>query len=119
MSETPQGTGDGGLVTTRVIQMPGMQAGPVGVAGEDKPGPSVQPIAIPAWQYILVEIAWNYLTVFFGLLAMDGMGLVDLAPPGDAFSHILRVAGISLAPAAIQLLRELYDYLGKLRAIRR
>lgn len=112
------GTG-GGSFDQKVIQLPGMPEGVIGMAGVDKPGPSIRAVAVPAWRYIAVEILWHYLQVFLGLLAVDGMGLVELAPPGDAFEHLGKVAGISLAPSALALLHELYQYLGKVRASQR
>ena len=112
------GTGDGGVVTQTVAQLPGMAKGEVGLAGEDKPGPSIRTVAIPAWQFIAIEIGWVYLHTFLGLLAIDGLGLVELAPPGEAAQHLLRVAGIALAPALLSMLQELYQYLGKVRAAR-
>lgn len=111
------GTGDGtGTVTTKVAQLPGMPLGEVGLAGMDKPGATIRNVAIPAWQFIGVEVLWNFLRTFFGLLTIDGMGLVDLAPPGDAFTHLYTVAGISLAPTLLALGQELFAYLSKIRA---
>jgi hypothetical protein len=116
-SGSGSGTGDG-TVTTHVARLPGMAVGELGFSGQDKSGPTIRTVAVPVWQYIGVEIAWTWLNVFLGLLTVDGLGLVDLAPPGDAFSHLYHVAGIALAPAFLALLKELYDYLGKVRASR-
>ena len=109
---------DTGMVTTHVPQLPGMEAGVIGDAGRDKPGATIRAIAIPAWRYIGVEVLYTFLQTFFGLLTIDGMGLAELAPPGDAFSHIYNIAGISLAPSVLSLGKELFDYLGKIRASR-
>lgn len=112
-----KGTGDGtGIVTTHVLKLPGMAAGEVGLAGVDKPGATYRNVAIPPWQFIGVEVLWNFLRVFLGLLAVDGSGVVDLAPPGDAFRHLYTIAGISLVPTALALAQELYAYLSKVRA---
>lgn len=112
------GTGHGGTVTTHVVQLPGMAVGESGLAGADKPGPTIRVVARPVWQYIGVEMVWAFLTNFFGLLTIDGLGLAELAPPGDAFAHLYHVAGLALAPTALMLAKELYDYVGKVRASR-
>ena len=112
-----KGTGDG-TVTNRIMALPGMSVGFVGLAGADKSGPTIRTVAVTPWVFILVEMAWLYLQTFLGLLAIDGMGLADLAPPGDAFSHLWNIGGIALAPTALGLLKESYDYLGKVRASR-
>lgn len=118
--QTPQtGTGDGGVVTTHVIKLPGMQSGEVGYAGVDKAGATIRAVAVPPALFIGIEMLWLYLQTFLGLLAIDGMGLADLAPPGDAFAHLWHIGGIALAPTLLGLLKELYDYLGKIRASRR
>ena len=112
-----KGTGDG-TVTNRVAQLPGMQPGFLGFSGADKPGPTVRTVAVPVVQYIAVEIGWSFLHSFLGLLAIDGLGLADLAPPGDAFAHLYRIAGLSLAPTTLALTQQLYSYLNKVRAAR-
>ena len=112
------GTGDGGVVTAHVIQLPGMPKGEVGYAGADKPGATIRTVAVRPVVYIGVEMLWLYLQTFLGLLAIDGMGLAELAPPGDAFSHLYNIAGIALAPTFLGLLKELYVYLDKVRASR-
>lgn len=109
---------DDGIVTKNVIQLPGMQPGVVGTAGMDRDGASVRVIAVNPITYIGVEILWTFLNSFFGLLAVDGLGLADLAPPGDAFAHLYNIAGIALAPTALSLAQELFKYLGKIRASR-
>lgn len=106
------------IVTTRIARLPGMANGELGFSGLDKPGPTIRTVAIPAWQYILIEMAWVYLNSFLGLLAVDGLGLAELTPPGTAFSHLYHVAGIALAPALLSLLKEAFDYLGRIRASR-
>lgn len=113
------GTGDGGVVTSNIIQLPGMAAGEVGYAGTNRAGATIRTVAVSPWVYIGVEMLWLYLQTFLGLLAIDGMGLAELAPPGDAFSHLWNIGGIALAPTLLGLLKELYDYLGKIRASRR
>lgn len=105
-----------GIVTERVIQLPGQASGPVGFAGVDKPGPTSRVVAVNPVVYIGIEILWTYLHSFLGLLAVDGLGLAELAPPGQAFSHLWNISGIALAPAGLSLLHELYQYLGKIRA---
>ncbi len=112
------GTGDGGIVTQTVMQLPGMPTGEVGLAGVGKTGATIRTVAVPVWKYIGVELLWIYLQTFLGLLTIDGMGLADLAPPGDAFSHLWNIGGIALAPTALGLMKELYDYLSKIRASR-
>lgn len=112
------GTGDG-TVIQKVIQLPGMSPGLVGDAGAEKPGATIRNVAVPPLIYIGVEMLWLYLQTFLGLLAIDGMGLAELAPPGDAFSHLWNIGGIALAPTALGLLKELYDYLSDIRASRR
>ena len=119
MPDPQTGTGDGGIVTTHVIQLPGMsKGGQVGDAGINMPGATIRVVSRPPLLFIGVELLWTFLQTFFGLLAIDGLGLADLAPPGDAFSHLYNVAGIALAPTSLALLKELYDYLGKIRASR-
>lgn len=108
------GTGDG-TVRHHVVQLPGMKSGSEGDAFADQPGPTIRNITIPAWQFIGVEVLWNFLRVFFGLLTVDGMGLAELAPPGDAMSHVYNIAGISLVPTLLALGQELYSYLSKVR----
>src|SRR5688500_85104 len=112
------GTGDGGVVTQTTIKLPGMKTGVLGLAGEDKPGPSVRTVAIAPALYIFQEMVWLYLQTFFGLLAIDGLGLAELAPAGEAFEHLYSISGMALAPTTLGLLKELYDYLGKVRASR-
>lgn len=112
-----QGTGDGTVIQT-IARLPGMSEGEVGLAGVDRPGPTIKTVAVPAWQYIGIEIGWSFLNNFFGLLTIDGLGLAELAAPGDAFQHLYKIAGIALAPTALMLLKELYDYFGKVRAAR-
>lgn len=110
-------TGDG-IVTQKVIALPGMETGEVGFAGLNRPGATIRAVAVPAWKYILVEILWVYLTSFMSILAMDGMGLTELAPASDAFAHLLAIGELSLGPSTLMLIKELYDYLGKVRASR-
>lgn len=107
-----------GIVTEKVIQLPGQLSGQVGFAGVDQPGPTSRVVAVNPIMYIGVEILWTFLNSFFGLLAVDGLGLADLAPPGDAFAHLWNIAGIALAPTALSLAQELFKYLGKIRASR-
>lgn len=107
---------DDGIVTEKVIQLPGVDPGLVGTAGIDRPGPSTRVVAVNPFVYIGVEIAWTYLHAFLGLLAIDGLGLADLAPPGEAFTHLWHIGGLALAPTMMSLLHELYQYLGKVRA---
>ena len=107
------------IVTSHVARLPGMTSGEVGIAGMDQPGPSIRTVAIPVTRFIGVEVLYSFLRSFFGLLAVDGLGLADLAPPGDAFSHLWRIAGIACAPATLALLQELYDYLGKVREVQK
>ncbi len=114
----PEGTGDGGIVTTHVIQLPGMAAGVVGDAGVEKAGATQRVVARSPLVYIGVEMLWLYLQTFLGLLTIDGMGLADLSPPGTAFHHLYSIGGIALAPTALGLMKELFDYLGKIRASR-
>ncbi len=109
---------DEGTVTKNVIRLPGMESGTVGTAGMDRPGASVRVIAVNPVMYIGVEILWTFLNSFFGLLAVDGLGLADLAPPGQAMSHLWNIGGIALAPTALSLAQELFKYLGKIRASR-
>ena len=111
------GTGDS-TVIQKVVQLPGMKTGELGTAGLDRPGPSVRTVAVPAWQYIGIEILWAYLHSFLGILAMDGMGLINLAPAGEAFQHLYTVAGVACGPSFLALLTQLYQYLGKVRASR-
>jgi hypothetical protein len=111
------GTGDG-TVTTHVAHLPGMPKGEVGLAGQDKPGSSIRVVTIPWMQYVGIEVGWVFLNSFLGILGMDGMGLVELAPAPDAFGHLVDVAQMALAPALLMLVKELYDYLGKLRISR-
>lgn len=108
-----------GIVTEKSIQLPGQEPGPVGLAGVDRAGATVKVVAVPPVLYIGVEILWTYLNVFFGLLAVDGLGLAELAPPGEAMSHLWNIGGIALAPTGLALGREVYEYLGKIRASRR
>ena len=110
------GTGNGGIVTQTVVQLPGMAAGEVGVAGVNRAGPAIRTVAIPAWRYILIEMVWAYLHSFLGILGMDGLGLVDLAPAGSALTQLGAVASLALGPTVVALLNELYRYLGKVRA---
>lgn len=111
------GTGDG-TVIQKVIQLPGMAPGLVGDAGTGKPGATIRTVAVRPALFIAVEVVWLYLQTFLGLLAIDGMGLAELAPPGDAFSHLYTIGGIALAPTFLGLLKELYVYLDKVRASR-
>lgn len=114
----PENSQNEGTVTSNVPKLPGMTTGEVGFAGADKPGPTIRTVAVPVWQYIGTELIWTFLHSFFGLLAVDGLGLADLAPPGDAFAHLYRIAGIAMAPTVLSLLQQLYSYLGKVRAAR-
>lgn len=107
-----------GIVTAKVIATPGTDTGTVGLAGLGEPGATFKVVAVNPILYIGVEILWTYLHSFLGLLAVDGLGLADLAPPGEAMSHLWNVGGIALAPTALSLLHELYQYLGKIRASR-
>lgn len=107
-----------GIVTQTIPQMPGMRTGEVGVAGNDKPGPSVRTVAIPAAMYIAQEVGFFFLQSFFGVLAADGMGLYELAPAGDAMAHIANVSSIAIGPTVLALATELFLYLKKVRAAR-
>jgi hypothetical protein len=43
---------------------------------------------------------------------------VNVAPAGEAFAHLTRIGSIALGPAAVAVLTEIYQYLGKARAAR-
>lgn len=63
---------------------------------------------------LAIRVLRVWLQSFLGLLAIDGLGIADLAPPGEAFSQMLTVAGIALAPSVIALLQNLLEFLTKL-----
>lgn len=92
------------------------QKGLIGIAGAEKPGPNVVVVAYSATRLIFVKVLYSFLHSFFGLLAIDGLGLAELAPPGEAFEHLYTIAGIALAPTTLALLQQLYQYLGRLDA---
>lgn len=112
------GPNNEGIVTEHSIQLPGMESGTVGMAGVHRAGATIRVVAVNPIIYIGVEILWAYLHAFLGLLAVDGLGLADLAPASDAMGHLLKIGGIALAPAFVALLQELYQYLGKIRTSR-
>lgn len=63
---------------------------------------------------LAIRVLRVWLQSFLGLLAIDGLGIADLAPPGQAFKQMMTVAGIALAPSAIALLQNLLEFLTKL-----
>ena len=105
-----------GIVTQRTIATPGTEAGTVGDAGVGRDGATIRVVAVSPVMYIGSAILGTYLDAFFGLLTIDGLGLADLAPPGEAFTHLWHIGGIALAPTLLSLGRELLKYLNKIRA---
>lgn len=85
----------------------------VGVAGSGTPH-AVVVYTMSTARILAVRILRVWLQSFLGLLTVDGLGLVDLAPPGEAFAQMWTVAGIALAPAAVALLQNLLEFLTKL-----
>jgi hypothetical protein len=109
---------DDPFVTETIAQLPGMATGELGMSGMGKSGPNVRTMVIPFWKYIGIEISWTYLHTLLGLMMIDGLGLADLAPPGEALEHIYTVGGLALAPTFFSLLNEAYRYLSKVRISR-
>lgn len=107
-----------GNVTTHVPQVGDQPLGVLGNAGDDQTGPSVTNIVIPAWRYIGVEVLWVFLTVFFGIVGSEGIGLTDYVPAGTALNQMTEIASLAIGPSILMLGKELLDYLGKVRAAR-
>lgn len=85
----------------------------VGIAGVGTPHEVV--VYTMSWVRILtIRVLRVWLQSFLGLLAIDGLGIADLAPPGEAFQQMWTVAGIALAPAVIALLQNALEFLTKL-----
>lgn len=110
-------TGEG-IVTQRVIQLPGQESGFGGFAGADRPGPTIKIVAIPAWRYILEGIIlYDYVNAWVGVAALDGAGqLAKLIQPGDVLTHLWYISGCALFPTAVAFAQQLLKYLQKRRA---
>lgn len=63
---------------------------------------------------LIIRVLRVYIQSFLGLLAVDGLGIAELAPAGEAWKQMLTVAGIALAPSVIALLQNLLEFLTKL-----
>lgn len=96
-----RGTGDGSMPKV------------VGIAGVDTENPVIVG-TMPVWKMIGVRVLRMYLQSFIGLLGVDALKLVDLAPPGDALAHLYLVGGIALAPTAVALLHNALEFLTKI-----
>lgn len=106
-------------VTQRIGSMPGMQSGTLGMAGEDKAGPSVKIVVVPFWQYILVDVlAFSYVTgwitasAFWGAGQFEAHGLTPQSSPVDVLLYISRQA---LIPGGILAMKDLSVWLLKRR----
>ncbi len=111
------GTGDG-TVTQRVAPMPGMDAGILGKAGEDKPGPSIRVKVPTVLTYILLDIGlYNLVTAWIAAAAFYGAGSFERhadAPSG--FTAVLWfITEKSLVPAVVLVAKDLGVWLNKLR----
>lgn len=70
--------------------------------------------AMSTFRVLTIRVLRVYIQSFLGLLSVDGLGIRDLAPPGEAFDQMWVLAGIALAPAFIALLMNLLEFLTKL-----
>jgi hypothetical protein len=110
MSESPE-------VTQRIPKMPGMASGVLGLAGEDKAGPSVKVVAIPTWEYIFVDIlAFAYVTGWITASAFYATG--NFEQHGSGVGVLSALGDISLKafiPAAVLAAKDLAQWLHKRR----
>ncbi len=107
----------------KVVQLPGMEAGEVGNAGEEKTGPTIQVVAVPLWNLILERsLAYHYVNGLLTVASIDGtanavgevMG-IQIVPPAYFLTHVLFIAVGAILPATIGALRDLDNYLRKRR----
>lgn len=107
----------------KVVQLPGMDPGKVGNAGEEKGGPTIQVVAVPLWNLILERsLAYHYVNGLITVAGIDGtakavgevMG-IQIVPPADFTTHLLFIAVGAVLPAAVGALRDLDNYLRKRR----
>lgn len=107
----------------KVVEMPGMPAGKVGNAGEDKTGPTIQVIAVPLWSLILERsLLYHYVNGLVTVAGLDGMGNaigeiagVQIVPAATFLSHVGFIVVGAVLPAVVGALRDLDNYLRKRR----
>lgn len=107
----------------KVVQMPGMDAGKLGNAGEDKGGPTIQVVAVPLWNLILERsLLYHYVNGLMTVAGIDGtakavgevMG-IQIVPPAYLMTHLAFIAVGAILPMLVGALRDLNNYLGKRR----
>src|SRR5262245_47107891 len=102
--------------TPRTVIRPGADDAAVtlglGAAVLAGPPPIVVPMPIVAM--IAVRVLRVYLQTFLGLLGADGIGVIEVAPPHEAWTHLYRIGLISLAPSAVSLAQNALEFLTRL-----
>lgn len=107
----------------KVVQMPGMEPGTLGNAGEDKGGPTIKVVAVPLWNLILERsLLYHYVNGLIAVAGLDGtanavgevMG-IQIVPPASFITHIWFIVVGALLPMCVGGLRDLDNYLRKRR----
>ena len=107
----------------KVVQMPGMDVGMLGNAGEDKAGPTIQVVAVPLWNLVLERsLLYHYVNGLIAVAGLDGtanavgevMG-VQIVPPASFLAHVGFILVGAIIPAVAGGLRDLSTYTRKRR----
>jgi hypothetical protein len=107
----------------KVVQMPGMDVGKLGNAGEEKTGPTIQVVAVPMWSLILERsLLYHYVNGLLTVAGLDGMakaigevGGIQIVPPADFLTHVGFIVIGAVLPGVVGALRDLDNYLRKRR----
>lgn len=125
MNELPneQDSKGNAVFIQKVVQLPGMEVGKLGNAGEEKTGPTIQVVAVPLWSLILERsLLYHYVNGLVTVAGLDGMGSaigelsgVQIVPAARFLSHVGFIVVGAILPAAVGALRDLDNYLRKRR----
>lgn len=88
-------------------------AGFVGIVGVNTASPTIVK-AMAVWQIILVRLGHLYFDSYVGILLLDGLGAIDAGKQGDVWQHLWHIAGFSLAPTFVGLVKNVAAYFKRL-----
>lgn len=107
----------------KVVQLPGMDVGKLGNAGEEKTGPTIQVVAVPLWNLILERsLLYHYVNGLVTVAGLDGTATavgqvmdIQIVPSAQFLTHVGFIVVGAVLPAVVGALRDLDNYLRKRR----